>query len=259
MLKGNGRKIPMVSAWLAAIFLFTVLTVGFAGTSVAQQYDAPYLVYEKKHKDKWAAEDKQIDKKLAALEKKFGKKPNIIMVLSDDVGWGVLGSYGGGKVIGTPTPQLDKMAREGMKFLSAYSEPSCTPTRLALLTGRQPHRTGVNVVLWPGQKQGIVAEEVTIAEVLRDGGYDTAMWGKWHIGDVYEEQLPHTRASTMPNTHPTTVRSGAGRTPLTGPGSSPVRRANRHCGWTCRRTISSVSAWNRTSSGKDAQGKKPRR
>ena len=78
---------------------------------------------------------------------------------------------------GRRLPNLDTMARDGMKFLSAYSEPSCTPTRLALLTGRQPHRTGVNVVLWPGQKQGLVDEEVTIAELLRDGGYDTAMWG----------------------------------------------------------------------------------
>jgi arylsulfatase len=123
-----------------------------------------------KDKDKWTAEDKQVNKKLAALEKKFGKKPNIIMVLTDDIGWGTLGSYGGGKVVGAPTPNLDKMARDGMKFLSAYSEPSCTPTRLALLTGRQPHRTGVNVVLWPGQKQGLVAEEVTIAELLKEGG-----------------------------------------------------------------------------------------
>ncbi len=169
------------------------LAVGFIGSSFAQQSDAPYLVYEKKNKDKWAIEDNQVNEKLAALEKKFGKKPNIIMVLSDDVGWGVLGAYGGGKVVGTPTPQLDKMARDGMKFLSAYSEPSCTPTRLALLTGRQPHRTGVNVVLWPGQKQGLVDEEVTIAELLRAGGYDTAMWGKWHVGDVYDEQLPHNQ------------------------------------------------------------------
>ena len=103
------------------------LAVGFVGPSFAQQYDAPYLVYEKKNKDKWAAEDNQVNEKLAALEKKFGKKPNIIMVLTDDIGWGVLGVYGGGKVVGTPTPKLDKMAREGMKFLSAYSEPSCTP------------------------------------------------------------------------------------------------------------------------------------
>jgi arylsulfatase len=162
-------------------------------SSFAAQFDAPYNKFEKKHGAEWAKEDKAIDAKLAALEKKFGKKPNIIMVLSDDIGWGVLGAYGGGKVVGTPTPNLDKMARDGMKFLSAYSEPSCTPTRLALLTGRQPHRTGVNVVLWPGQKQGLVAEEVTIAELLRDGGYDTAMWGKWHVGDVYDEQLPHNQ------------------------------------------------------------------
>ena len=162
-------------------------------SSFAAQFDAPYNKLEKKHGAEWAKEDKAIDAKLAALEKKFGKKPNIIMVLSDDIGWGVLGAYGGGKVVGTPTPNLDKMARDGMKFLSAYSEPSCTPTRLALLTGRQPHRTGVNVVLWPGQKQGLVAEEVTIAELLRDGGYDTAMWGKWHVGDVYDEQLPHNQ------------------------------------------------------------------
>ena len=174
---------PWIGKYVFSLVFSLVIAVGFAGTSFAQQYDAPYLVYEKKHKDKWATEDKQIDKKLAALEKKFGKKPNIIMVLSDDVGWGVLGSYGGGKVIGTPTPNLDAMASDGMKFLSAYSEPSCTPTRIALMTGRQPHRTGLNVVLWPGQKQGIVAEEVTIAELLRAGGYDTAMWGKWHIGD----------------------------------------------------------------------------
>jgi len=182
---------------MTTLFRFLVLIVGsmliFPMASFAAQFDAPYSKLEEKNKDKWAAEDKQIDAKLAALEKKFGKKPNIIMVLTDDVGWGALGAYGGGKVVGAPTPQLDKMARAGMKFLSAYSEPSCTPTRLALLTGRQPHRTGVNVVLWPGQKQGLVAEEVTIAELLRDGGYDTAMWGKWHVGDVYDEQLPHNQ------------------------------------------------------------------
>jgi arylsulfatase A-like enzyme len=173
--------------------LSLVITIGLAGISFAAQFDAPYQALEKKHSAEWAKEDKSIDAKLAELEKKFGKKPNIIMVLSDDIGWGVLGSYGGGKVVGAPTPQLDKMSREGMKFLSAYSEPSCTPTRLALLTGRQPHRSGVNVVLWPGMKEGLVDDEVTIAELLRDGGYDTAMWGKWHVGDVYDEQLPHNQ------------------------------------------------------------------
>ena len=186
-------KPKFVQSWIGVFALSLVITAGFVKTSFAAQFDAPYNRIAEKNAAAWAEEDKAISAKLAALEKKFGKKPNIIMVLSDDVGWGVLGAYGGGKVIGTPTPNLDDMAREGMQFLSAYSEPSCTPTRLALLTGRQPHRTGVNVVLWPGQKQGLVAEEVTIAELLRDGGYDTAMWGKWHVGDVYDEQLPHNQ------------------------------------------------------------------
>jgi arylsulfatase len=160
----------------------------------AQQIvDAPFAKFQEKHGAEWAKDDKVVDEKLAELEAKFGKKPNIIMVLTDDIGWGTLGAYGGGKVVGAPTPNLDEMARDGMKFLSAYSEPSCTPTRLALLTGRQPHRTGVNVVLWPGQKQGLVDEEVTIAELLKDGGYDTAMWGKWHVGDVYDEHLPQNQ------------------------------------------------------------------
>ncbi len=164
------------------------------GMANAQQVvDAPFAKFQERYGAEWAEDDKVVDEKLAELEAKFGKKPNIIMVLSDDIGWGALGAYGGGKVIGAPTPNLDQMAADGMKFLSAYSEPSCTPTRLALLTGRQPHRTGVNVVLWPGQKQGLVAEEVTIAELLKEGGYDTAMWGKWHVGDAYDEYLPHNQ------------------------------------------------------------------
>ena len=95
--------------------------LGMASNTFAAQFDAPYNRMAEKNAAAWAEEDKAINAKLAALEKKFGKKPNIIMVLSDDVGWGVLGSYGGGKVVGTPTPNLDDMARAGMKFLSAYS------------------------------------------------------------------------------------------------------------------------------------------
>lgn len=78
------------------------------------------------------------------------------------------------------------MAAQGMKLLSHYSEPSCTPTRLALLTGRHPVRTGVDIVLWPGQTQGLAPEEVTIAELLSKAGYHTAMFGKWHVGDLAE-------------------------------------------------------------------------
>jgi len=106
---------------ISKLFLSLVITVGLVSTSFAAQFDAPYQVAEKKNKDKWSAEDKQISEKLAALEKKFGKKPNIIMVLSDDVGWGVLGAYGGGKVVGTPTPNLDGPLRE-LSLLANHSK-----------------------------------------------------------------------------------------------------------------------------------------
>ena len=101
----KGTRAKFRQALIGKCVLSLVIAVGFAGTSFSAQFDAPYQVAEKKNKDKWSAEDKQISEKLAALEKKFGKKPNIIMVLSDDIGWGVLGSYGGGKVVGAPTPE----------------------------------------------------------------------------------------------------------------------------------------------------------
>jgi arylsulfatase len=141
-------------------------------SSLAQAYepDAPFIDAQKQHNKEWSKEDKDLDNRLAAMEKKYGKKPNIIYVLADDIGWGELGSYGGGILRGTPTPNLDTMAQEGMKFMSHYSEPSCTPTRLALLTGRYPVRTGVDIVLWPGQTQGLADEEVTVAEMLSKAG-----------------------------------------------------------------------------------------
>jgi arylsulfatase len=73
-----------------------------------------------------------------------------------------------------------------MRFWSAYAEPSCTPTRIAINTGRHPVRTGLLSVLWPGQEEGLSPDEVTIAELLSQAGYDTAMWGKWHLGDSPE-------------------------------------------------------------------------
>lgn len=152
----------------------------------AAQFDAPYYALEKRNAEAWANQDKQIDKKLATLEKKFGKKPNIIYILTDDIGWGELGWQGGGKHRGTPTPTLDRMAREGMRFWSAYAEPSCTPTRIAINTGRHPVHTGLLTVLWPGQPEGLSPNEITVAELLSDAGYHTAMWGKWHLGDESE-------------------------------------------------------------------------
>ncbi len=168
-----------------SLFILVICLV-FVGNSFAQQFDASYLALEERNKDKWVDEDEQIDKKLATLEKKFGKKPNIIYILADDVGWGEMGWQGGGKHRGTPTPALDKMALEGMRFWTAYAEPSCTPTRIAINTGRLPVRTGLLSVLWPGQIDGLSGEEVTVAEVLSEAGYNTAMWGKWHVGEEPE-------------------------------------------------------------------------
>jgi len=148
------------------------------------QFDAHYYNNANKNRDKWAAEDREINEKLAALEKRFGKKPNIIYILADDVGWGELGWQGGGKHRGTPTPTLDTMAKEGMAFWSAYAEPSCTPSRIAINTGRHPVRTGLNGILLPGQIDGLSPKEETVAEVLSRSGYHTAMWGKWHLGDL---------------------------------------------------------------------------
>lgn len=168
------------------ILLIGVVVACFTTGTFGQQFDSPYYAYQKRNEDKWARQDKKIDAKLSALEKRFGKKPNIIYILTDDIGWGELGWQGGGKHRGTPTPALDKMGREGMRFWSAYAEPSCTPTRIAINTGRHPVRTGLLSVLWPGMSEGLSPNEVTIAELLSDSGYHTAMWGKWHLGDHAE-------------------------------------------------------------------------
>ncbi len=169
-----------------AILSIAIFIAAFQMEISAGQFDAPYYAMEKRYKAEWEKQDRQIDAKLAALEKKFGKKPNIIYILTDDIGWGELGWQGGGKHRGTPTPTLDKMAREGMRFWSAYAEPSCTPSRIAINTGRHPVRTGLLSVLWPGQPEGLSPKEITVAEVLSEAGYHTAMWGKWHLGDAEE-------------------------------------------------------------------------
>lgn len=160
-----------------------LLVAGLPSITNAIQPDAEYLVREKQFGEQWAAEDRQVQDRLAALEKQFGKKPNIVFILADDIGYTELGAYGGGKVRGVSTPNLDQMAAEGMKFLSFYSEPACTLTRAALMAGRHPVRMGITGVLFPGTvDMGLVDEEVTVAEILSDAGYHTGMFGKWHIG-----------------------------------------------------------------------------
>ncbi|MGK7874397.1 MAG: sulfatase-like hydrolase/transferase [Xenococcaceae cyanobacterium] len=174
---------------LKTTIAMALLMLLFSQAAQAVVYDAPYEKLAARKAAEWAQDDREVNAKLQDLENRFGKKPNIIYILTDDVGWGELGWQGGGKHRGTPSAELDGMAYDGMRFWSAYSEPSCTPSRVAINTGRHPVRTGLLSVLWPGQADGLSSEEVTLAEILSQAGYDTAMWGKWHLGEGDNQAL----------------------------------------------------------------------
>jgi arylsulfatase A-like enzyme len=110
-------------------------------------------------------------------------KPNIVFVFADNLGYGELGSYGGGITRGSATPRLDELAREGTRLTNFNVEPSCTPSRSALLTGRYSLRSGTYSVPLDGRPYGLVQWELTIPKLLSQQGYSTAMFGKWHLGD----------------------------------------------------------------------------
>ena len=111
------------------------------------------------------------------------KKTNILFIVSDDTGYGDLGPYGGGVGRGMPTPNIDRMAQEGMTFFSFYAQPSCTPGRAAMQTGRIPNRSGMTTVAFQGQGGGLPKAEWTLASVLKQAGYQTYFTGKWHLGE----------------------------------------------------------------------------
>jgi arylsulfatase A-like enzyme len=112
------------------------------------------------------------------------EKPNIILILSDDFGYGDAGPYGGGVGRGMPTPSLDRLSNEGMTFFSFYAQPSCTPGRAAVQTGRIPNRSGMTTVSFQGQGGGLPAAEWTLASMLKTAGYRTFFTGKWHLGEA---------------------------------------------------------------------------
>ena len=112
-----------------------------------------------------------------------GAHPNIVVIMTDDVGWGDLGAYGGGVMRGAPTPNLDRLAAEGMRFLNYEGQASCTAGRASFITGRLPIRTSLSSVLVPGDPNGLTKQTPTVAEFLKKAGYTTVQLGKWHLGD----------------------------------------------------------------------------
>lgn len=169
----TARALERFGAWRerfgAALFGATALTsLAFSGMAAAQTQPAPTPAP--------AAQ----------------QRPNIIMIVSDDTGYGDLGPYGGGIGRGMPTPNIDKLAAEGMTFFSFYAQPSCTPGRAAMQTGRIPNRSGMTTVAFQGQGGGLPAAEWTLASVLKTGGYKTFFTGKWHLGEA-DYALPNAQ------------------------------------------------------------------
>ena len=110
------------------------------------------------------------------------QRPNIVLIIADDMAWDDSGPYGNDRV---RTPNLDKLAAEGMKFTNAIlTASSCSPSRASIITGRYPHRTGADELHWP-----VPAKQKTFVEKLRAAGYWTAAAGKWHLGTEIRDRF----------------------------------------------------------------------
>ena len=118
-------------------------------------------------------------------------KPNVVLMLADNVGYGDIGTYGGGETRGMPTPNLDQLAAEGMQLTQFLVEPGSTPSRAALMTGRYSVRSGLGTIILGGLKNTLQDEEFTLGELFKSMDYNTGIVGKWHLGS--EEQSWPTR------------------------------------------------------------------
>ncbi len=123
-----------------------------------------------------------------ALAAKSSKMPNILVIFGDDIGMWNISAYSHG-MMGPKTPNIDRIAHEGMLFTDHYGHPSCTAGRAAFVTGQYPIRTGLTTVGLPGSDLGLQKEDPTLAEVLKAKGYATGQFGKNHLGDL-DEHLP---------------------------------------------------------------------
>ncbi|MHC4677489.1 MAG: sulfatase-like hydrolase/transferase, partial [Planctomycetota bacterium] len=134
-----------------------------------------------------------VSRSAASSEAAGTRKPNIVFILADDLGWAEPGCYGN---TFNETPHLDRLAKQGMRFTDAYAAaPVCSPYRAALMTGQYPARIGITDYLRPGDKNHLARRYVTIAETLRRAGYVTGIVGKWHLSGYANhgtEEFPPT-------------------------------------------------------------------
>jgi hypothetical protein len=144
----------MRTSWLAMSALATIALAGTSSVSPAQTVLSKAVRTSESMEPalSFPAQEAAAQTKLDALRAKTGKRPNIVWFLIDDMGYGDPGAYGGGALIGAATPNMDRLAREGLKLTSTYSQPTCTPTRSAILTGRLPARTGLTRPILAGDK-----------------------------------------------------------------------------------------------------------
>lgn len=173
------------------IMSLLLLAIGTTSVTTAQQivHDAEYYILEAQNGERWAVEDDALDARLAELRAEHGTPPNIIHVMWDDTSFGDVGIPAISKIRGFETPSINRMAEEGILFTRMYTEVGCTPSRAAVLTGRLAVRSGMYVIGFPIEYSGMSGEEVTIAEVLSEAGYATAMYGKAHLGDIEQSYM----------------------------------------------------------------------
>jgi arylsulfatase A-like enzyme len=108
--------------------------------------------------------------------------PTSVFILADNVGYGDLGSYGGGELRGAPTPRIDELAKQGIRLTQFLVEAGCTPSRAALMTGQYSIRSGLSLVLGPASTNTLSSGAFTMAQMLKGRGYATAIFGEWHLG-----------------------------------------------------------------------------
>ena len=183
-MRVNAIQRSFAMSVIAGVVISTICGTALAADII---HDAEHYILAAQNGDRWAADDRAINERLAELrEANDGKPPNIVYILLDDIGYGEIGTPGLTPSRGYSTPNIDALARQGLTLGRMYTEPSCTPTRVAMMTGRLPVRTGTTEAKATIAGDGLAAEEITLAEVLQAAGYYTSHVGKWHMGDIRE-------------------------------------------------------------------------